>query len=644
MDLKGQSFSWCVGGAQGSGVDSAANLFARACAFGGFHVFGNREYYSNIIGEHSYFEVRISDEPVLGHTSSVDLLTTFDAETPFLHLDQISEGGALLYDASLVDVPLEKLPTIEPRAKQDLAKMFDEHGLPHTLDAIIQLARQRNISLHAIPYEDVLKADDALGQLPFSTLKRMVNTMSVAASFALIGYDFSYFHKALEAIFQSKPKVVEMNAKAAQLAFDYTKKEMGEPTLPQLKPLEVNEPRVYINGNQAVGLGKLAGGCSVQTYYPISPATDESTFLEQHQSFDVEQGDDGSILVLQTGDEIAAICSAIGAALTGARAATSTSSPGFSLMAEGLGWAGINETPVVVTLYQRGGPSTGLPTRSEQADTQFALNIGHGEFPRIVLASGDLEEAFYDAIRIFNYAEKYQTPAIHLLDKALANFGKTFSYFDLSKVEIERGALLKDSQLTAGADFNRFSFQENGISPRSVLGQPGGRTWYSGDEHLEDGHMSEDPINRDRMMEKRAQKLVVALEEIPTEDQYTLHGPSDAETTLVSYGSPKGALLEAIQRLNSSGHAVNYLQARLLSPFPAQAFTEILSKSKLKIGIEANFSGQFSQWVQQHTCVKMEHLVVKYNGRPITVDEVEAAVLNILSGNAPQKVVLRHGI
>ena len=256
--------------------------------------------------------------------------------------------------------------------------------------------------------------------------------------------------------------------------------------------------------------------------------------------FEIEGSNEpGGILVVQTEDEIAAITMATGAALTGARSATSTSGPGFSLMVEGLGWAGINEVPIVINFYQRGGPSTGLPTRHGQDDLRFAIHASHGEFPRIILCSGDIEECFYDAARAFNYAERYQTPVIHLIDKALANSNKSYKMFNPGLVKIERGELLNEGDV-AGKSYKRFEFTETGISPRLPLGTAGAVFWNTGDEHNELGHVTEEPDMRTRMLEKRMKKLETADKEIPIDERVNFFGNKDAPVTIVSWGLAKG--------------------------------------------------------------------------------------------------------
>ncbi len=404
-------------------------------------------------------------------------------------------------------------------------------------------------------------------------------------------------------------------------------------------------------GNEAVALGKLVGGCRVQTYYPITPAADESEWLESHEIFDLDGGQaggQGSILVTQTEDEIAAITMATGAALTGARAATSTSGPGFSLMVEGLGWAGMNEVPVVITHYQRGGPATGQPTRHEQGDLKFVLSAAHGEFPRIVLCSGDIEECFYDAIRIFNYAEQFQMPSIHLIDKGLANCSMTIPTPKADLVGIERGKLIQGNGQSANntGEYHRFQFTDDGVSPRAVLGTPGHRFWNSGDEHDEMGHIEEDPENRVKMMDKRMSKLETAAREIPEEEKVNFFPSSkkQADITIVSWGSTKGAILDAMKLLERDGVGVEFLQIRLASPFPTETIRERLPGARLLVDIEQNFSGQMAAVIAEKTLIEIKNKIVKYNGRPMSRDEIYQSVKQVLSNPSQnRRIVLTHG-
>ncbi|MGQ0537234.1 MAG: 2-oxoglutarate ferredoxin oxidoreductase subunit alpha, partial [Methanobacteriota archaeon] len=383
-----------------------------------------------------------------------------------------------------------------------------------------------------------------------------------------------------------------------------------------------------------------AAGCRFQTYYPITPASDESEYLEGRP----ETG----IVVVQTEDEIAAITMAVGAALTGVRSSTATSGPGFCLMAEGLGWAGINEVPIVVINYQRAGPSTGLPTRHEQGDLKFALSIGHGDFPRFVAAPGDLDECFHMTIDCFNWADRYQMPVIFLPDKALANNSTLTRPFDASVDRIDRGKLATAAELAVLAKdggYKRYAYAEDGISLRSVLGQEHGIWWATGDEHTEHGHITEDPVIRDRMMEKRQAKLDLAIREIPREKKVAMFGPEKADVSILSWGSTKGAILDAMRRLKDEGGApsVNYLHVKLLHPFPMDEVMAFLAKARVKVGIEQNFGAQFASYVREKTGVAMDQLVLKYNGRPMTEDEIVDSIKTAGSKKVP-KVVLTHGV
>lgn len=658
--MKRSDFSWVIGGAQGTGVDTSANVFARAAAHGGLHVFGKREYYSNIKGEHSYFQVRLSKNVLRSHTDTVDMLATFDDETLARHCLEVRKGGAIIYDPDLEHNRVENILTIEREAKDWLTKQLTSNGLGTEMKDVIELARRGGVHIYPIPYTEILKkVGEQFGETSLSNLTRMVNVMAVAASFALLSYDQETVKDAVRRQFKSKPKVAEMNAGAVAAVYDYVSQKYNGGFGYKLEPVKTDEKRLFVRGNSAVAIAKELAGCRLQTYYPITPASDESEYLESHEVIELDGPaalenpqvgeaqllqNKGSIAVIQTEDEIAAVTMAIGGGLAGVRSATSTSGPGFSLMAEGLGWAGMNEVPVVVTLYQRGGPSTGLPTRHEQGDLRFALHAGHGEFPRLILASGDLEEAFYDTLRAFNYAEKYQTPVIHLVDKALANSDVTLPPYDLNKVKIERGALLKGNvPEPEGGEFHRFKPTPGGVSPRPAIGTKGGVYWNTGDEHDELGHITEDPTNRNIMMEKRMSKLDSADREIPLKEKVNFFGPDEAAITLISWGSTKGAILDAMEWLRQDGVSVNFLQIRLIHPFPTEYVKQILSKAKKIVDIEMNYSGQLGGIIMERTCVPIEQYVLKYNGRPMSSEEVYEAVKLIAQGNAPKKVVLTHG-
>ncbi|TLZ62397.1 MAG: 2-oxoacid:acceptor oxidoreductase subunit alpha [Methanobacteriota archaeon] len=654
---KVNELSWIVGGAQGSGVDSSATVFARAAASGGLHVYGKREYYSNIMGEHSYFQVRACSRPIRSHVDTLNLLATFDAETAFRHARNVIDDGAIIYDSALAGTKLDDVPTIEARLRADLQTYLVARGLGFTLQDLLKSAADRGVTLVPLPYASLLTQvadENHIDQL--SKISRMVNMFAVAASFGILGYDYELMAKALRDVFRSKAEVAEMNVRGARKAYDLVRGKYDAYPY-RLEPIGFNgERRALMTGAQAIGLGKVLGGMRVQTYYPITPASDESEYIEANQIVNVrepaadpaeEESDvareTGSVLVMQTEDEIAAVTMAIGAALTGARSATCTSGPGFCLMMEGIGWAGINEVPLVITLYQRAGPSTGMPTRHEQGDLRFALHAGHGDSPRIILASGDFEEAFHDGAKAFNWAERYQTTVIHLVDKALANSNGTMPIFDPDQVRIDRGELITDGW--SGRDpYKRFAFTESGVSPRALLGHPGTMFWNTGDEHDEKGHITEDPVLRNLMMEKRDRKLDLAAREISESDKVNFFGDRTAETVVVSWGSTKGALLDAIDALEREGIKLGFLQIRLANPFPVELVTRALARAKSIVNVEMNFGAHMGGLIREKTGIEPTHHILKYNGRPMSSTELAEALRVIAKGKAPRKQVLTYGV
>jgi 2-oxoglutarate ferredoxin oxidoreductase subunit alpha len=312
-------------------------------------------------------------------------------------------------------------------------------------------------------------------------------------------------------------------------------------------------------------------------------------------------------------------------------------------MVEGLGWAGINEVPLVITLYQRGGPSTGVPTRTEQGDLLFAIHAGHGEFPRLVLASGDVEEAFHDAAQAFSYAERYQTPVIHLLDQGIARTTVSLSPFDAQSIRIERGDVwVPDDPETAKGPVARFRVTESGVSPRPLLGTPGGTHWLSGAEHTELGLVTEDPVVREQQMEKRARKLDLAAREIPLGEKLRVYGDPEADFTIMSWGSNKGAILEALEALIADAIPVRLIQVRLLWPFPSAEIRPLLADARPLVAVETNYSGQFAQLLYGQTGYRCDHLIVKYNARPMTCGELLTALGEIRAGTAEDRIVLRN--
>jgi 2-oxoglutarate ferredoxin oxidoreductase subunit alpha len=632
-----------AGGPQGSGVDSAANIFGRACGYGGLYVYGRREYHSNIKGLHSYFHLRVSPTEVLANVNDVDLLAAFDAETVVRHIGEVVSDGGIIVDEDQATTKILSIPTLSYEFKNEVQRYLNREGLGDSLSELLLKAEKNGIRAFKVPYMKLLKEiADKLGIDQVSKVTRMINVLTIGISFALLDYEETVVEQAIKSIFADKPNVISMNLLAFNLAYEYAKGKFKNGLEHKLKKVEATDRRIFLSGNQAVAVGKVLGGCRVQTYYPITPAADESEYIEAHEILKAKPpNEDAGVIVFQTEDEIAAINAASGAALAGTRAATSTSGPGFSLMVEGLSWAGNDEVPVVVTYYQRGAPSTGLPTRHGQDDLRFAIHSGHGEFPRIVISSGDIRECFYDAALAFNYAERYQLPVIHLIDKALANSSQTYPTFDPDLVRIDRGRILSESDL--GGEYKRFRFTETGVSPRVLLGTRNGVHWYTGDEHNEFGHISEEPFNRTMMMEKRMKKLELIEKEVPVQEKINYFGSKDAETMIVSWGSPKGAIVESLSRLNGEGYSLGFLQIRMLHPLPKDFVSDTLRKARRIVNVEMNYSGQLGGIIREKTGAQMNFQVLKYNGRPMTTTEVHNALKLVLEGKAAERQVLNFG-
>ena len=637
-----ESINWMAGGPQGSGVDTASTIFGRACGYGGLWVFGRREYHSNIKTMHSYFHQRVSKQPTLANISDVNLLASFDAETIVRHVSEVVNEGGIIVDSRDLEVNvLTGIPTFSDDYKNQIRDFIKENGVGETIGDFLNFAKKKNIQIYSVPYLDLLKQiGETLKIEKVSTLTKMINVLTIGISFALLKYDKKLVEDAIKATFHEK--IADMNITAIDQAYDYAEKNLNVNSFKyKLEKQETNEPRIFLTGNEAVAMGKVLGGCRIQTYYPITPAADESEYLESHEILKTKTGED-AIVVLQTEDEIAAVNSASGACLTGARAATSTSGPGFSLMAEGLGWAGNNEVPLVITYYQRGGPATGQPTRHSQQDLRFAMHAAHGEFGRIILASGDIKECFYDAAEVFNLAEKYQMPVIHLLDKGMANCSQTYPSFDYANVNINRGEIVTEKDLE-GKEYKRFKFTETGVSPRAFLGTKNAIQWYSGDEHNESGNINEEPIIRRKMMEKRIQKLDLVDKEVPLEMKVNFFGDKNSENIVASWGSPKGAIIESINQLKDEGLSLGYIQIRMIHPFPTVYLKQMLQGKKNIIDIEENITAQLGGIITQYTTIKPSHYILKYTGRPMMTTEVYQAIKAVLTGTAPERQVLMLG-
>ena len=616
-----------IGGAQGLGVDTSANLCGSAVAKAGYYIYGNREYYSNIKGRHSYFNVVVGSKPYRSISEKVNILVSFDAETVFQHFTSVTDF--LIYDKASEIVKAETVRSMENEITERAVNELESSGYGTSIADVVQYLKKKNVTCIPVNYVDEVNSVINNLKVPPPVAGKAKNTIAIGASYSLLGLKEDYLRAAIKETFGKNDLFYNMNMLAAEAGTKYATKHYNMEELP------VGDERVQVDGNTLSAIGKIAGGLRFQSYYPITPASDESTYIEANQVLQTTSGGSGGIVVIQSEDELSAINMAIGSSLTGARSATATSGPGFSLMSEGISWAGMNEVPVLITYYMRGAPATGLPTRSGQADLKFALNVGHGEFPRIVMASGDHEEVFYDAIYGLNLAERYQTPVIHIIEKCLAN---AYSVLDMktfsgSKINIERGSISE-----GGDGYKRFAITENGISPRASLGKAS--IFYTGDEHNEAGHITEESINRLKMYEKRLKKLETADREIMEESMVNVYG--DAEDVILLWGASKGAALDAMEELKEKGIDIEVVQVRMFNPYPKEYMKKILANKRRIIALESNYYAQGAEVLTEKTGIVPDSYILKWTGRPILLDELVNAIEDIVT-HRKKKVILDGG-
>ncbi|MBM2818541.1 MAG: korA, partial [Nitrosarchaeum sp.] len=341
------------------------------------------------------------------NVNDVTLMASFDAETIFRHFNEVPKDGGIIYDSDLDKTTTDEVLTLDNYFKARLHKELESKNKPFTITGVLEIAKEKGVNLYPVSFREILSNLAEETENPkLKGLVRLFNVLAVSLSLGLVKMPLDPLLQSIDSIFSKKPQIAEINKQAANFAYDYAKSKFDNFSY-ALTGTTKQPDTILVQGHFGTSIGKMVSGCRFQSYYPITPASDESVYLESNELLEIQNDRPGSTIVIQTEDEISAMGMMIGAALTGTRSSTSTSGPGFALMTEALGWAGINEVPIVITLYQRSGPSTGLPTRHGQDDLLFAVHAGHGDFPKIVYASGDIEESFYDTGRCFNYADVY---------------------------------------------------------------------------------------------------------------------------------------------------------------------------------------------------------------------------------------------
>ncbi len=574
-----------IGGAAGDGIASAGESFAKACSRSGYHVFAHNSYQSVIRGGHVCMHIRIGTQKVYTQGDELDYLVALNQDTLQRYGKKVMPGGAAFYNT-------DKFTATPEQVGKDVQLI----GLPVMALVGNQL---------------------------------MQNTALMGALMQVIGLNPAAIRELIEERFAKKGEaVVKTNLDAFDKSMAHVKAKHQEGGIRVGKGDGTRRP--LAGGNPMIGFGALAAGCRFYAAYPMTPA---SSLLHWLVKYAAKTG----LLVKQCEDEIASLNMAIGAGHVGVRAMTGTSGGGFALMTEAIGEAAMTETPVVIAEAQRGGPSTGLPTKSEQGDLFQLLGASQGDFPKAIIAPRTLEECYRLTIHAFNLAEKYQCPVMIATDLYLAERLETFDGVDITNIPIERGELVTEAN---GVPYRRFLDTPSGVSPRAFPGTPGTIYTSATDEHDETGVVISDvftnPAMRVKMMEKRMRKMDSMAKEIPAPK---LDGPASAELTLVGWGSTYQVLLEAMEALNKAGAKVNVFCLNYLWPFPAEAVQRVLSSCQMTMSVEVNFTGQIVKLIRMETGVSIQHHLRKYDGEPFELKQVVDQARKILATKPKTSVV-----
>ncbi|MDN5343397.1 MULTISPECIES: 2-oxoacid:acceptor oxidoreductase subunit alpha [Oceanotoga] len=556
-----------LSGEAGQGIQTIEKILTKILKEEGFNVFATKEYMSRIRGGSNSTEIRVGSDTVRTHINKIDLL-----------------------------LPLTKksVDHLENRIDTETIIIAEKETL--NLD---------NKNLIDIP---IFKIANEIGSKIYS------NIVAVGFVLSLFGIEKEQLKKHMENYFAKKSKdIIQKNIQAIEKGYDEGKKLYSSEDLKiQIKNNEETKDNLLINGNDAVALGALAGGCDSIFSYPMTPGTGVLLSLANFsQKFD-------DILVEQAEDEIAAINMAIGGWYAGARSMVTTSGGGFSLMEEGVSLAGMLESPMVIHIAQRPGPATGLPTRTAQEDLNLALYSGHGEFPRIIYAPGNIEDAFFIAQKAFNEADKYQVPVFLLTDQYFVDSYYNVKKFNLDNIKIEKYFIKTDK------NYKRYKITENGISPRGIPNYGEGIVGVDSDEHDEYGHITEDLDIRIKMMDKRMGKLDLLKENAIMPE---IIGSEDFKNLIISWGSNYNSVKEALKK--SKIKNTSMLHFTQLYPLNNKV-KDLLKKAEKIIVVENNATGQFANLLKLETNINIDNRILKYDGMPFSVEELIKKIEEII--------------
>lgn len=557
-------------GAAGQGIKTVESLILKVMKRSGYNVFASREYMSRVRGGNNSTEIRISSERVTAFVNRIDVLLALNKGIRKNIQDRISDSTVIIGD------------------REELGDESDSlHGHFYNVD-LLKLAKEAGGAVYA-------------------------NVIAAGIVFGFCGIPFQELNDLFTDYFSRKGEdVVKKNLVAVETGFRIGEQMHSSGIMSfHQKPVQGIAEDLMMDGNEAVSLGAIAGGCNFIAAYPMSPATGVLTFLSRHARA-------LGIVAEQIEDEIAAINMAVGAGYAGARAMVSTSGGGFALMSEGLSLAAVMEIPVVIHIGQRPGPATGMATRTEQADLDLALYSGHGEFPRIILAPATIEDGFWLTQKAFDLADKFQTQVIILTDQYFLNSFYNIPPIDTDKIKNEK--YIVESQ----KDYRRYSLTDSGISPRAVPGNGSGLVGVDSHEHDEWGHVQEDFELRVRMVDKRLRKM----KEI-TQDKVDplFSGSPDPKDLVVSWGATYHMVMEAAEMVRPSDTA--FLHLRQIWPF-TENVREILSRSSRITVLEGNATGQLSGLIRRETGIKVDHKILNYNGLQFSSEDIRRHFEKIL--------------
>jgi len=562
-----------IAGEAGQGMQTIGIALSKLFKRTGLNIFCNQDVMSRIRGGNNFTQLRISHKPIYTLRRDSDIVVALDKTSVSLHSKNMASAGIMILDKQKYNIA-------------DNQKTFFD-----------------------VPLYDMAKKTGGN--------ELFVNSVAFGLLAAITGIDFGYVEAVLKDIFSDKTEeIINKNIETARSGYDYAKNNFKQDVFAM--KADKDKKQLLMNGHDAVALGAIRAGCKFYSAYPMSPSTPIMNVMAHFaKKF--------NIVVEQAEDEIAAINMIIGASFAGVRSMCATSGGGFALMVEGLSLAGMTETPIVVVDAQRPAPATGFPTRTEQADLDYLIHAGHGEFARAVFAPGTIEQTFYLTVRAFNLAEKYQLPVLIMTDQHLAESYRNIDKFDMDRAKVKRFIISKEES-KAVTNYKRYQLTESGVSARAVPSWINDVIYADSDEHTEEGHITEDAGIRVKMVEKRFYKKMSGLsKELEKPVVYNLKG---AKIILIGFGSTYGVLKEVSESL--SNKRVGFIHLSQVWPFPSKEMIRLLKGAKKTIAVENNAAGQLARLLRRETGIKVDKSILKFDGRPFNVNGLKESIGKLL--------------